>query len=88
MQSYTGRLRVIEADGSTVSELLADIDRRYPGFRFRIIDEQGAIREHIKIFLNEDQIRILSVPVNSNDVVHIICGLSGGVPSDLDPPYA
>ena len=88
MQSYTGRLRVIEADGSTVSELFADIDRRYPGFRFRIIDEQGAIREHIKIFLNEDQIRILSVPVNSNDVVHVICGLSGGVPSDLDPPYA
>ena len=88
MQSYTGRLRVIEADGSTVSELLADIDRRYPGFRFRLIDEQDAIREHIKIFLNDDQIRTLSVPVNSTDAIHIICGLSGGVPSDLDPPNA
>ena len=88
LHSYTHGRAEVEGAGASLTELLADLDRRYPGFRFRIIDEQGAIREHIKIFLNEDQIRILSVPVNSNDVVHIICGLSGGVPSDLDPPYA
>ena len=78
MQSYTGQRRVIEANGSTVRELLANIDRRYPGFRFRIIDEQDAIREHIKIFLNEDQLRTLNVPINATDAIHIICGLSGG----------
>lgn len=78
LRSYTKRESVIVADGSTVEELLADIDRRYPGFRFRIIDEQGGIREHVKIFVNEDQVRTLSVPCRSTDVIHIICALSGG----------
>ncbi len=78
LRSYTAREAVIEANGSTIGELLADIDRRYPGFRFRIIDEQDGIREHIKIFLNEDPSVDLSAPIGSNDVIHIICALSGG----------
>ena len=36
----------------TLAELLADLDRRYPGIRFRMIDEQDAVRRHIKIFVN------------------------------------
>ena len=78
LRSYTAREAVIEANGSSLRELLADIDRRYPGFRFRIIDEQDGIREHIKIFLNEDQSEDLSAPIGSNDTIHIICALSGG----------
>ena len=78
LRSYTGKEAVIEATGSNLGELLTGIDRRYPGFRFRIIDEQNGIREHIKIFVNEDQIFDLRTPVDSNDVIHIICALSGG----------
>ena len=70
---------VIEVDGQTAGDLLAEIDRRYPGFRFRIINEQDGIREHIKIFVNEDEVPDLNQRVHSGDVVHIICGLSGGV---------
>jgi hypothetical protein len=43
-----------------------------------MIDEQNGIREHIKIFLNEDQSHDLNAHVESNDVIHIICALSGG----------
>ena len=43
LRSYTGKEAVIEATGSNLGELLAGIDRRYPGFRFRIIDEQRII---------------------------------------------
>ncbi len=71
---------MIEADGRTVAEVLASIENGHPGFRFRIIDEQDQIREHIKIFVNEEQIRNLEAPVRREDVVHIICGLSGGAP--------
>lgn len=78
LRSYTNKKDVIAADGSTVGELLADIDRQYPGFRFRIIDEQGGIREHIKIFVNEDQALTLAAPTRSTDTIHIICALSGG----------
>jgi len=69
---------MIEAEGQTLGDLLADIERRHPGFRFRIIDEQGAVREHIKIFINEDPIRDLKNPLSPQDVVHIVAALSGG----------
>src|SRR5437667_2992076 len=78
LRSYTREESVVEGSGSSLAELLADMDRRYPGFRFRIIDEQDGIREHIKIFLNEDPSVDLSAPIGSNDVIHIICALSGG----------
>ena len=42
----------VQADGATVRELLADLDRRYPGIRFRMIDEQDRIRPHIRLFVN------------------------------------
>lgn len=84
LRSYTGKEGVIEARGSTVGELLAEIDRRYPGFRFRVIDEQDAIRQHIKIFVNEEQVRALGAPTQPNDVIHIICALSGGAIAPLN----
>lgn len=79
LRSYTGKESVVEAGGATVGEMLAEIDRRYPGFRFRIIDEQDGIREHIKIFVNEKPVKSLSAPTQPGDVIHIMCALSGGV---------
>jgi len=79
LRSYSGNASVVEADGSSVDDVLRDLDRRYPGFRFRIIDEQDAIRQHIKIFVNEEQVGILNKPVQPADVMHIICALSGGL---------
>jgi sulfur-carrier protein len=78
LRSYTGLQKVVEGSGTTLGEVLAGIDHRYPGFRFRIIDEQDSIREHIKIFVNEEQAANLRVPVDATDTVHIICALSGG----------
>ncbi len=78
LRSYTDKQRVIEAGGATLAEMLADIDRRYPGFRFRIIDEQDDIRPHIKIFVNEQLVRDLSVVTEPGDQIDIICALSGG----------
>lgn len=79
LRSYTAKQSVIEAGGVTVGEMLAEINRRYPGFRFRIVDEQDGIREHIKIFLNETPVRDLGAPTQPGDTIHIICALSGGL---------
>ena len=76
--SYTANLREVEATGPTIAALLADLDRRYPGIRFRIIDEQGGIRPHIRIFVNGDQIRHLDMPLRPPDEVQILQALSGG----------
>jgi molybdopterin synthase sulfur carrier subunit len=78
LRSYTGQKDEVEAGGATLEELLRELDRRYPGFRFRIIDEQDSIRPHIKIFINHDQARELSATLRVEDEVSILLALSGG----------
>ncbi|MBI2295584.1 MAG: MoaD/ThiS family protein [Betaproteobacteria bacterium] len=78
LASYTGKANRVQAGGASVGELLAELDRRYPGIRFRIVNEQDEIRRHIKIFVNREQIRNLAVPLRAADEVMIVCALSGG----------
>ncbi len=78
LRDYTGGRAHVEARGATLAGLLADLERRYPGLRFRMIDEQDAIRRHIKIFVNQQQARDLSAVLAANDEVVIVGALSGG----------
>ncbi len=78
LRSYTQKANLVEGEGSSIKEILANLDKNYPGIRFRMIDEQGGIREHIKFFINEDEAKSLETPVAGSDVLHIICALSGG----------
>ncbi len=78
LRSYTGRNAEVEARGGTVEELLVDLDRRYPGIRFRMVNEQNAIRPHIRIFVNREQIRKLETTLAPADEVQILQALSGG----------
>jgi molybdopterin converting factor small subunit len=78
LASYTADRREVEALGGTVAELLADLDRRYPGIRFRLVDEQDAIRPHIKIFVNRDQAACIATPLAPGDEILVVAALSGG----------
>jgi molybdopterin converting factor small subunit len=78
LADYTAHRREVEADGETLAHLLCDLDRRYPGIRFRIIDEQDAIRPHIKIFVNREQERALDRALDPRDEVLVVAALSGG----------
>jgi molybdopterin converting factor small subunit len=78
LRSYTGDAAVVAASGGTLDELLADLDRRYPGLRFRVIDEQGDIRRHIKFFVNGASAMNLQPALRDADEVMIVCALSGG----------
>ena len=78
LRSYTGGAASVAASGATVAELLADLDRRYPGMRFRMIDEQDSIRPHIRLFLDTREVRDLGERVDDGKVLHLICALSGG----------
>jgi molybdopterin synthase sulfur carrier subunit len=78
LRMYTRGAGTVQARGGTVAEVLADLERRFPGMCFRMIDEQGRIREHIRIFVNTLEARELSAPVAARDEVHLICALSGG----------
>ena len=78
LRSYTGLKDEVDADGATLEELLRGLDQRFPGIRFRIIDEQDSIRPHIKIFINHEQARELSAGLRAEDEVSILLALSGG----------
>ncbi|MDE2088714.1 MAG: MoaD/ThiS family protein [Gammaproteobacteria bacterium] len=77
LHSYTGQ-SAVEARGSTLAAVLADLDRRYPGIRFRMIDEQERMRPHIRFFVNGEQVHDLSQPLRGTDEVVIVQALSGG----------
>jgi molybdopterin converting factor small subunit len=77
LRSYT-RTGEVEAAGATLAELLADLDRRYPGLRFRMVDEQDAVRPHIRLFVNGEQVFDLKRPLNPADSLQIVQALSGG----------
>ena len=76
--SYTGQRKCVEASGATLAELLADLDRRFPGIRFRVVDEQDRMRKHVKFFVNREQVGTLDTKVEPTDEVHIFQALSGG----------
>ena len=77
LRSYTERSEV-EANGSTLAAILADLDRLYPGIRFRMIDEQNRIRPHIRFFVNGEQVRNLGQALEATDKLMIVQALSGG----------
>ena len=77
LHSYTGE-REVDAEGSTIGELLAHLDRIYPGLRFRMIDEQDRMRAHIRFFVNGEQTFDMAHPLTATDSVQIVQALSGG----------
>jgi sulfur-carrier protein len=77
LRSYT-KEREVEGAGATLAELLAELDRRYPGLRFRMIDEQDKMRAHIRVFVNGEQLFDLQRPLRPADAVQIVQALSGG----------
>ncbi len=77
-RSYTDGKPTVESRGASVAEVLADLDRRFPGLRFRIVDEQDHVRRHVKVFVNLDVTEDLSTPVGPGDELHVIGALSGG----------
>lgn len=77
LRSYT-KAREVEAAGATLGELLADLDRRYPGLRFRMIDEQDRMRPHIRFFINGEQVFDLARALRGSEEIQIVQALSGG----------
>lgn len=78
LRSYTGGAANVEADGSTLHALLADLDRRFPGMTFRMVDEQGRLRQHMMIWVDSQRCRDLSTALDGIDEVVIMQALSGG----------
>lgn len=77
LRSYT-RAREVEATGETLARLLDDLDRRYAGLRFRVVDEQDQVRVHMRLFVNGEETRDLATRLGPGDEVQLVQALSGG----------
>ena len=78
LHSYTAGASVVRASGGTIGEVLDDLDRRYRGIRFRLVDEQDRLRPHMRLFLNGADARDVARPVADGDEIYIVGALSGG----------
>jgi len=71
----------VAAAGATVAELIADLDKNYPGIKARICDDNGDIRRFVNIFANDEDIRFLQnldTPVKDSDEISIVPAIAGG----------
>ncbi len=78
LRNYTSGATSVQVAGATVDEALNDLDKRYPGIRFRVIDEQGRIRQHMRIFVDGERVQQVGATVGPKAEVHVFGALSGG----------
>ncbi|MCA8920595.1 MAG: MoaD/ThiS family protein [Planctomycetes bacterium] len=78
LDRYTEGERELQGAGGTVGEVLADLEARFPGIRFRLVDEHDRIRKHIHVFVGRELAPDLASPVRAEDTVKIVGALSGG----------
>src|SRR3569623_2793019 len=78
LRGYTGGAMEGEAAGAPVAEALADLDRQFPGFRFRVIDEQDRVRQHILIFVGGERCEDVRDKIVEGAEMFIAGALSGG----------
>ncbi|CAN5595911.1 MoaD/ThiS family protein [soil metagenome] len=81
LRKLTGEAEVVTVDGSTVGEILVNLDKSYPGLGERLCDEQGVVRRFVNIFLNDEDIRFLEeqkTAVKDGDELSIVPAIAGG----------
>lgn len=78
LRGYTAGKSEVEAAGTTLGDVLADLDRQFPGFRFRVIDEQDRVRRHVIIFVGAEREESLAATIPAGADVQIVGALSGG----------
>lgn len=78
LRSYTRQKRLVEAAGATVGAALDDLERQFPGIRFRMVDEHDRMRRHMRLFVNGEQVFDLSRALTASDEIAIVQALSGG----------
>jgi hypothetical protein len=78
LRSYTAGASAVRATGTTVREVVDDLDRQFPGLAFRMVDEQGVLRQHMIVWLEGERCRDLDAHVDPAHEVVIMQALSGG----------
>jgi sulfur-carrier protein len=80
LRSYTGGAKSVEGSGSTLADLLSDLESRHGGLRERLVDDSG-LRRFVNVYLNDEDVRFLGgldAPVKDGDTVTVLPAVAGG----------
>jgi sulfur-carrier protein len=81
LRQYTQDQSTLEIEGSTVDEVLQNLDQEYPGLRSRICEPDGRLRRFVNVFVNGEDVRVLDgieTAVRSGDEIGIVPAVAGG----------
>ena len=80
LRTYTDGAKQVEGTGSTLDELISDLEQRHGGLRERLVDDKG-LRRFVNVYLNDEDVRFLSgldTPVKDGDTVTVLPAVAGG----------
>ena len=81
LRTYTGGESEVKAEGATLAEVLDDLDDRYSGIKGRVLDESGALRRFVNVYVGNDDVRFLddlATPTPDGTQVSVIPAVAGG----------
>lgn len=81
LQKLTANQAEVAASGASIKDLLADLERQYPGLKERLYDDRGSLRRFINFYVNNEDIRFLkgeTTPIKEGDEVSIVPAIAGG----------
>ncbi len=81
LRKLTNDLDLVQTEGATVGEVIAHLEKAFPGIQERICDEKGSIRRFVNVFVNGEDVRFLeesATPVKSHDEISIVPAIAGG----------
>ena len=81
LRKLTNDEELVEVNASNVGAAIVELQSRFPGIKERLIDETGAIRRFVNVYVNEEDIRFLQnqeTPLKNTDEISIIPAIAGG----------
>ncbi len=81
LRTLTAGESEVAVDGATVGDVLDALEGKHPGFRERLLDDDGGLRRFVNLFVSDDDVRFLDglqTPVPDGETVSIIPAVAGG----------
>ena len=81
LRPQAGGEKQVEVDGSTLREVLSDLETRYPGITSRVLTEDGGLHRFVNVYVNGEDVRYgggLGAPVADGDTISILPAVAGG----------
>ena len=81
LRNYTGGEKEVSAEGETLAGLIEDLEANHPGIKSRVLDDTGALRRFVNVYVGDDDVRFiggLDAKITDGAQVSIIPAVAGG----------